>query len=96
MVARWLDAVTVRKSRRRQLTVRLLSEPRLLHHNTQASYAERLLARAAQDYADQQEHTDLQLGEHIQVEVLPQGIGGYTLSTTQMVLGASEEWSVAN
>lgn len=55
---------------------------RLLHHNTQGNYAERQLACAAQDYADQQEHTDLQLGEHVQVE-LPLGIGGYTVVVLQ-------------
>ena len=56
---------------------------RLLHHNTQGNYAERLLACAAQDHADQQEHTDLQLGEHLQVELLPLGIGGYTVVVLQ-------------
>ena len=86
LVARWLDAVTVRKSRRRQLTVRLLSEPRLLHHNTQANYAERLLACAAQDYADQQEHTDLQLGQHVQVEVLPLGVHSCRASSSKFPL----------
>ena len=104
LVARWLDAVTVRKSRRRQLTVRLLSEPRL-RATTAPQYAGQLrrattglrctrLRRSTRAHWPTAWRARTSWGAATRGAQL--SCFKLQVSTTQMVLGASKEWSVAN